>query len=109
VGEFQAALAVVRDLAGERPDEELVISSHEKLASRSDAGHLALLRERGADSAASIPLAYRGVRGGRLVLVRGVQHRRGPLSPGDLTLLGEVAGGLAAFASFVLHPTAAHH
>jgi hypothetical protein len=108
VGDLHAALAAVRILAAEHPGEDLVISSHEKLVNRSHPGHLALLREQGGDSAAVVPLSFRGVRGGLLVLLRGAQHRRGPLSPGDLTLLGEVAGGIAAFTSLALQPTAAN-
>ncbi len=106
VGDFQAALAAVRTLAGDRPAETLVISGHESLAGRTDNDHLALLREHGADSAVAIPLRYRGVSGGHLVLVRAAQHRRGALSPGDLALATEVAGGIAAFTAFATQPVA---
>lgn len=100
VGDFAAALRVVRSMGPADPDEQIVISDHAGLRSRTDPARLALLREQGGDSAVALPLRYRGVHAGLLVLVRGPQHRRGPLGPGDLALLGEVAGGLAAFAAF---------
>ncbi|MGK5729158.1 hypothetical protein [Streptomyces sp. URMC 124] len=97
---FSAALDGVRALALKDAGPQLVISGHEGLAGQTDPAHLDLLRAWGADSAVALSLDYRGVAGGHLVLVRGAAHRRGPLGPGDLALIAEVADRVAAFNAF---------
>ncbi|MYW19887.1 hypothetical protein GT039_31000, partial [Streptomyces sp. SID2955] len=77
---------------------------HEGLLKKSDPGHLSLLSQWRATSAVALPLAYRGVRGGHLVVLRGEGHRRGPISPGDLALVSEVADRVAAFNAFATQP-----
>jgi len=93
---FARALEGVRELAGARAGR-LVVSGHEGLAKETDPAHLDLLHAWEADSAAALPLDYRGVHAGHLVVVRGASHRRGPIGPGDLTLAAEVADRIAAF------------
>lgn len=105
--QFAAALEGVRTLARATTDAQFVISSHEGLAKRTDPEHLELLRGWDADSAVAVSLAFRGVPGGHLVLVRGAAHRRGPISASDLALISEVAGGVAAFTAFATQLTAA--
>ncbi|ARP73358.1 hypothetical protein LK07_30240 [Streptomyces pluripotens] len=97
--EFSTALEGVRSLAEDR-DEPLVISGHEGMAGQTDPGHLDLLRQWKAESAVRLPLVYRGVRGGHLVLLRGPKHRRGQIGPADLALVSEVADRVAAFNAF---------
>ncbi|MCQ8769488.1 hypothetical protein [Streptomyces telluris] len=104
--EFSAALDGVRALALKGSGPQLVISGHEGTAKQTDPAHLELLREWGADSAVALSLDYRGVPGGHLVLVRGEAHRRGPLGPGDLALVSEVADRIAAFNAFATHAAA---
>ncbi|MET9533754.1 MULTISPECIES: GAF domain-containing protein [unclassified Streptomyces] len=101
--EFSAALEELRALAEERGAEPLVISTHEALVKKADPHHLDLLRQWNAGSALALPLDYRGVRGGHLVLVRGDKHRRGAFSPGDVALTTEVADKVAAFNAFATH------
>ena len=100
--EFAKALEGVRGLAADSA-RQLVISEHEGLAAKTDPDHLAQLREWGADSAVALPLEFRGVTAGHLVLVRGSAHRRGALGPGDLALVTEVADRVAAFNAFATH------
>ncbi|MGA5821168.1 GAF domain-containing protein [Kitasatospora sp. NPDC094028] len=97
----------LRELLGAAAGTEprLVVSGHEGLAAQSDPQLRARLGEWGVDSAAVLRLEFRGVPGGRLVAVRGATHRRGPFSPGDLALLGEVADRIAAFNAFAAHLT----
>ncbi|MFF4604893.1 GAF domain-containing protein [Streptomyces sp. NPDC001339] len=98
--EFSTALDNVRGLAEDNGGETLVISGHDGLVKQTDPSHLDRLRQWNAESAVGIPLVYRGVRGGHLVLLRGQGHRRGPISPGDLALISEVADRVAAFNAF---------
>lgn len=98
--EFSAALEGVRRLAETDGDRRIVISGHEGLAKETDPAQLDLLRQWKVDSAVALPLDYRGVRGGHLVLVRGAKHRRGAFGPADLALAGEVADRVAAFNAF---------
>ncbi len=95
-----AALEALRDLAADRGQRQLVVSTHEKLADRTVPDHLDLLRGWGLDSAAVLALEYRGVTSGHLVLVRDAKHRRGALAPSDLALAVEVADRIAAFNAF---------
>ncbi|GHE14735.1 GAF domain-containing protein [Streptomyces alanosinicus] len=99
--EYSTALEGVRGLITEAGDQKLVISEHEGLLKQTDPGHLPLLRQWRASSAVAVPLTYRGLRGGHLVVLRGDGHRRGPISPGDLALISEVADRVAAFNAFV--------
>ncbi|MBB1253318.1 GAF domain-containing protein [Streptomyces alkaliterrae] len=94
---FTAALEGVRRLAETGDGARLVISAHEGLAKQVDPARLEKLREWGAESAVVLPLDYRGVAGGSLVLVRDGRHRRGVISPSELALVTEVADRLAAF------------
>ncbi|MER6443759.1 hypothetical protein [Streptomyces venezuelae] len=95
------AAALPELLAAAGPGQERVVfSDHEGLAGLDGTLAPDRLRERGADSGVGLRLSYRGVPGGRLALVRAGDHRRGPIGPGDLGLLGEVADRLAAFNAF---------
>ncbi|WP_438290439.1 hypothetical protein [Streptomyces sp. HUAS TT7] len=100
---LSAALDGVRTLAGSSGEQRIVISEHEGCAQLTDPRHLELLRGWKAGSAVAVTLDYRGVSGGRLVLVRGPEHRRGPIGPGDLALIDEVADRVAAFNAFATH------
>lgn len=95
--ELNAVAEALRALAAETGQPRLVISEHEGLAAKTDPRHLELLREGGGESAVVLSLAYRGLSGGHLVLVRQAKHRRGVFSPGDLALASEVADRVGAF------------
>ncbi|WP_030542501.1 hypothetical protein [Streptomyces albus] len=95
--DLTAVAGTLRGLAAEAGGRQLVISEHEGLAAKTDPRHLELLREGGGDSAVVLSLAYRGLSGGHLVLVRQATHRRGAFSPGDLALASEVADRVGAF------------
>lgn len=95
--DLTAVIEALRGLAAETGQRQLVISEHEGLAPKTDPRHLELLREGGGDSAVVLSLAYRGLSGGHLVLVRQANHRRGAFSPGDLALASEVADRVGAF------------
>ncbi|WP_043262615.1 hypothetical protein [Streptomyces sp. CT34] len=103
---LSAALDGVRALARSSDEQQVVISEHEGCAKRTVPGHLDLLREWKADSAAAFALNFRGVAGGHLVLVRAAGHRLGPIGPGDLALVNEVADRVAAFNAFATYLTA---
>ncbi|MCS0639777.1 hypothetical protein NX801_29900 [Streptomyces sp. LP05-1] len=105
--ELTRALDGVRKLAEAGSGRRLVISGHESLVKETDPDQLELLRQWEADSAAALPLDYRGVRTGHLVLLRAGGHRRGPIGPGDLALAGEVADRVAAFHAFAGRPAGA--
>ncbi|MFF8032097.1 GAF domain-containing protein [Streptomyces sp. NPDC016626] len=92
-----AVTEALRGLAAETEQRQLVVSEHEGLAGKTDPRHLELLREGGGDSAVVLSLAYRGLSGGHLVLVREAEHRRGAFSPADLALASEVADRVGAF------------
>lgn len=98
--EFSAALEGVRELAEQAGGRRVVISGHEGLVKQTEPGHLDLLRQWRTDSAVALPLNYRGIAGGHLVLLRGEGHRRGPIGPSDLALASEVADRVAAFNAF---------
>jgi hypothetical protein len=98
---YSRALEGIRDLLSEGGTQKIVISTHEKLAKQTDPGHLTRLRQWQADSAAALPITYRGLYGGHLIALRGESHRRGPIGPADLALLSEVADRVAAFNAFV--------
>ncbi|MEU5633263.1 hypothetical protein ACH47C_22445 [Streptomyces rishiriensis] len=95
--ELAAVVDALRGLAAETGQRQIVISEHEGLAAKTDPRHLELLREGGGDSAVVISLAYRGLSGGHLILVRQADHRRGAFSPGDFALACEVADRVGAF------------
>ncbi|MFI2782704.1 hypothetical protein [Streptomyces sp. ALB3] len=98
--EFAAALSEVRALADSAGRPRLVVSDHEGFSAETDPRLLEQLREWGVGSAVALALEFRGVPGGRLVIVRGPAHRRGPVGPGDLALVSEVADRVAAFNAF---------
>ncbi|MFC9006391.1 hypothetical protein [Streptomyces microflavus] len=98
--EFAAALSQVHELADSADQPRFVVSDHEGFSAQSDPQLLEQLREWGIGSAVALELEYRGVQGGRLVIVRGPAHRRGPVGPGDLALISEVADRVAAFNAF---------
>ncbi|MEW2069858.1 hypothetical protein [Streptomyces sp. NPDC007346] len=98
--EFAAALAEVRALAESAGRPRFVVSEHEGFSGQTDPRVLEQLRERGIGSAVALALDFRGVFGGHLVIVRGPAHRRGPVGPGDLALVSEVADRVAAFNAF---------
>lgn len=95
--QLATVIEALRGLAAETEQRQLVISEHEGLTAQTDPRHLELLREGGGDSAVVLSLAYRGLSGGHLVLVREAKHRRGAFSPGDLALASEVADRVGAF------------
>ncbi|WP_369184849.1 hypothetical protein [Streptomyces sp. Y1] len=103
--QFAPALRELLGAAARDGGPRLVASSHESLVGQSDPQLLARLAELQVDSAAVLRLEFRGVPGGHLVAVRGASHRRGPFSPGDLALLGEVADRVAAFNAFAANLT----
>ncbi|SFY19944.1 hypothetical protein OH786_33040 [Streptomyces atratus] len=104
--DFSAALEGMRTLAAKSDQRQLVISEHEGFAKQTDPVHLEQLHEWKINSAVALSLDYRGVSGGRLVLVRDSTQRRGAFGPGDLALASELADRVAAFNVLAAYLTA---